>query len=211
MCDETRQSLLRAVLAAPADDAPRLLYAEWLEENGDAWDVQYAELIRLEVWLAHADTRQTAGGWSAADEAEYNRRLNQVEELRWNRKKRWGLDAARGDIDRGFVRAIDLGLDTFLDRAEAVFRRHPITTVRFWPVPDLGGEPYLVAVVTADWRQDVWPRVRPERWPLELFPGEAGREYRFRTYAEALAVLSAAAVAYGRRRAELPDLVGEAP
>lgn len=34
MSDE--ESLLTAVFAAPEDDAPRLVYADWLEENGRA-------------------------------------------------------------------------------------------------------------------------------------------------------------------------------
>ncbi len=29
-------ALLRAILDSPDDDAPRLVYADWLEENGDA-------------------------------------------------------------------------------------------------------------------------------------------------------------------------------
>ena len=37
------ESLYRAILAAPADDAPRLVYADWLEERGD---LERAELIR---------------------------------------------------------------------------------------------------------------------------------------------------------------------
>lgn len=38
-------ALLRAVLEKPEDDAPRLIYADWLEENGDG---ERAEFIRLQ-------------------------------------------------------------------------------------------------------------------------------------------------------------------
>lgn len=31
-------ALLRAILAAPDDDAPRLVYADWLEERGLEWE-----------------------------------------------------------------------------------------------------------------------------------------------------------------------------
>ena len=41
--------LLDAILADPADDAPRLVYADWLDENGQA---ERAEFIRLQVALA---------------------------------------------------------------------------------------------------------------------------------------------------------------
>lgn len=47
MTDEA--ALLAAVLAAPADDAPRLVYADWLEEQGQE---DRAEFIRTGVELA---------------------------------------------------------------------------------------------------------------------------------------------------------------
>src|SRR5688572_2816258 len=41
-----RDALLAAIRDAPADDAPRLVYADWLDENGDP---ERAEFIRLQV------------------------------------------------------------------------------------------------------------------------------------------------------------------
>ncbi len=41
--------LLRSIVLQPADDAPRLVYADWLEENQRA---DLAELIRLADRLA---------------------------------------------------------------------------------------------------------------------------------------------------------------
>jgi uncharacterized protein (TIGR02996 family) len=43
-----REALLAAIQAAPDDDAPRLVYADWLDENGDP---DLAEFIRLQVEL----------------------------------------------------------------------------------------------------------------------------------------------------------------
>jgi uncharacterized protein (TIGR02996 family) len=45
-------SLLAAILEAPDDDAPRLVYADWLEEQGDA---DRAEFIRLQCRLAQRE------------------------------------------------------------------------------------------------------------------------------------------------------------
>ena len=39
-------AFLRAVCERPADDAPRLVYADWLDEHGAA---DHAEFIRLQV------------------------------------------------------------------------------------------------------------------------------------------------------------------
>jgi uncharacterized protein (TIGR02996 family) len=48
------EAFLRAIAAAPADDAPRLVYADWLDEHGDP----RAEFLRAEV--AFAATRGAA-------------------------------------------------------------------------------------------------------------------------------------------------------
>lgn len=47
---EHEQYLRRAILEHPAADAPRLVYADWLEEHGDT---QHAELIRVQIELAN--------------------------------------------------------------------------------------------------------------------------------------------------------------
>jgi len=43
-----REALLSAIQAAPADDAPRLVYADWLDESGEP---DFAEFIRLQIEL----------------------------------------------------------------------------------------------------------------------------------------------------------------
>jgi uncharacterized protein (TIGR02996 family) len=40
----------REIWSSPEDDAPRLVYADWLEDHGDA---ERAELIRVQCRLAH--------------------------------------------------------------------------------------------------------------------------------------------------------------
>jgi len=49
MDDET--AFLRAILAAPGDPLPRLVYADWLEEQGDADSARRAEYLRAECRL----------------------------------------------------------------------------------------------------------------------------------------------------------------
>lgn len=51
-------ALLRAILEAPADDAPRLVYADWLEENGQT---ERAEFIRTQIELVRRDWK--CAGW----------------------------------------------------------------------------------------------------------------------------------------------------
>lgn len=42
---------MRTIIASPADDAPRLVYADWLEEHGG--EPERAEFIRLQIRIAH--------------------------------------------------------------------------------------------------------------------------------------------------------------
>src|SRR5262245_45981693 len=39
--------LLQAVIEAPDDDVPRLIYADWLEDHGET---ERAEFIRMQCW-----------------------------------------------------------------------------------------------------------------------------------------------------------------
>jgi uncharacterized protein (TIGR02996 family) len=61
------ESLLRAVVAAPDDDVPRLVAADWLDEHGQP---DRAEFIRVQIELA----RLEASGEGASAEAETLRR-----------------------------------------------------------------------------------------------------------------------------------------
>jgi uncharacterized protein (TIGR02996 family) len=44
------EAFLKAILAEPADDAPRLIYADWLDETGE--DPARAEFVRVQVQLS---------------------------------------------------------------------------------------------------------------------------------------------------------------
>lgn len=50
----THDGLMSAILADPADDAPHLVFADWLEERGD---VERAEFVRVQVELARTKVR----------------------------------------------------------------------------------------------------------------------------------------------------------
>jgi uncharacterized protein (TIGR02996 family) len=52
-----RDALLAAVFARPADDAPRLVYADWLDEHGEP---AQAAFIRAQIELARTDPKTEA-------------------------------------------------------------------------------------------------------------------------------------------------------
>lgn len=173
------ENLYRSILIAPGDDAPRLVYADWLEEHGD---LERAELIRHMVHFPR-------------DRAGY--RPPNPASVYWPDAPAWVGYGVR----RGFVAEIGAPTGPFLAFAREIFLRHPITTVHLidrHPGPRADG---VFAVITAA-RPDL-----PHHWPVELFPDVPdGTELAFPSAGRAMRVLSDAAVAFGRRVAGLPPL-----
>jgi uncharacterized protein (TIGR02996 family) len=62
-------AFLRAIREAPDDDAPRLVYADWLTDHGDESGRARADLIRVQCELARLDADDPRRGGLAAREA----------------------------------------------------------------------------------------------------------------------------------------------
>jgi uncharacterized protein (TIGR02996 family) len=114
-------AFLQAILEAPDDDAPRLVYADWLEDNGQA---ERAALIRVQCELAGMD----------ADEPRSPHRLGELkargQELLSEHGKEWagrlpGL-VETWAFRRGFVEWVRLDAPAFLDHAETLLSLAPI-------------------------------------------------------------------------------------
>ena len=158
------QALLAAVLAAPDDDAPRLVYADWLDENGEP---ERAEFIRLgceisRIWeqkterlanlLSESGTLLLKHGetWSLKE-------LVRPCGLKVGGQRRWLT--SHGIIDRtsvrhegsyvyppdrlfswdwarGFIHSITCTASDWLKHADAITAEHPVREVRLttWPV-----------------------------------------------------------------------------
>src|SRR5437773_1472485 len=92
-------ALLAAVLAAPEDDAPRLIYADWLDEHGQP---ERAQFIRLQVErsrLPKYDPRREvltrlADRLFDRHGADWVAELPRVDGITW------------AEFDRGFPRAV---------------------------------------------------------------------------------------------------------
>lgn len=164
--------LLKAILDDPADDLPRLAYADWLEENGQE---ERAEFIRYDIRYPHAGFAELTGKPDAlamlgvepiasvhvGNPASFAAGLDRDDWRTWM----WGesdelgcviSDMGRGldyKVRRGFVEAVRCTLDAWLAHGPAVVRAHPVTSLTLTdrrPWPDL----------TSDRRQ--WLR-RPKR------------------------------------------------
>lgn len=142
----TGAALLRAILAEPADDALRLIYADWLEEFGGGHPHR-----------AHFIRRQIAGDVQAYASVHFADSLFSLtagdshgEGGRW---RHWSWS-------RGFIESVRCELAAWLEHGPAVVRAHPVVRV---DVADR--EPYHDAVM-GDW---LW--MSAARWDEPDNPG----------------------------------------
>lgn len=132
--------LLRSVLENPKDDNPRLVYADWLEENGD---LDRSELIRIQIRLHDIKDEvklRIVEPISIPDPLVVeNRRLKQRASQLFLIVCKFKLpsqcwpfnaDDMRTEWERGFPHKIELKCTDFMKHAETIFRQTPIQEVR---------------------------------------------------------------------------------
>lgn len=105
MSDEA--ALLAAILAHPDEDTPRLMYADWLQENGQP---ERAEFIRIQC---APDADEAAEEW--AFELEERNRVKWLTGLPQ-------FPGARWEFRRGFPEYLDVPAELMLERFDAFAR-----------------------------------------------------------------------------------------
>jgi uncharacterized protein (TIGR02996 family) len=134
-------AFLADIAAQPADDAPRLIYADWLEENGQS---ERAELIRVQCaivaeesypgdrWCAEAGGQLRVGTKDCFKcrpcclrrrEKELLGVVTGRECLRWVDA---GLSAEKWEWRRGFIASISLPCAAFLQHAADIIEVVPM-------------------------------------------------------------------------------------
>lgn len=119
------RAFLDAICEQPHDDTARLVYADWLTEQGRS---DRAEFVRVEVELARTppDT----------DSAERRRRvlLERRAELLKRHKAAWLAPfapfAKESSFERGFVQDLEVPAHVFVQNAEKWFALTPLTRVK---------------------------------------------------------------------------------
>lgn len=124
-------AFVRAVCENTDDNTPRLVYADWLEENGDP---AHAEVIRLQCRL------DNTSDWDADAEETCCRidDLLSVHAGRWLRPLGLSLDNA--EFSRGFVYSVKVTAAHFLESAEVLHRSAPLREVTLSQVTGLVGD-----------------------------------------------------------------------
>jgi uncharacterized protein (TIGR02996 family) len=143
-------AFLQAIRDAPEDDTPRLIFADWLEEQGDPASVARAEFIRVQCALAtlpEDDDRR----WALE---------TRQKQLLWQHGKHWARPLRRlvrtWEFRRGFIEGITVRTGDFLANGDELFRLAPIRHVRLLGaadlLPELAGSPHLARMRGLDLR-----------------------------------------------------------
>jgi uncharacterized protein (TIGR02996 family) len=206
------QVFQRSICERPHDDAPRLVYADWLEESGY---VEQAEYIRLSLWMSTCQGEAYEKKW---DEAEYQCSL-----LYKARMREWiypfGRIVARQHgfhsaftFERGFAYRVRLPYSVFLPNAATLFSLQPITSV------DIAISPYARNEIETElYNADLTSRGLPVQrvpGPIFLFLDRVGvpctvrgSVARFDNEDDTREAMKLAPVAFGRYEAGLPELL----
>lgn len=103
-----RESLMRAICAAPHDDLPRLVFADWLQESGADADAAFAEFIRIQCDMAKATCQHPAAQWCDCDPCRWARRVVELFD-RWMGLFPACCGIGRMPIDYQFLKNAELG------------------------------------------------------------------------------------------------------
>ncbi|HEY7427857.1 MAG TPA: TIGR02996 domain-containing protein [Gemmataceae bacterium] len=154
------EAFIQAIREAPHDDTPRLIYADWLEEHGQA---DRADFIRIQCQL----TRMTdphpglfSGFFSlkAREEGLLRRNWNEwvcpLREIVGPRYQRYGMNWLGGEYHpdgrehfrRGFVDRLSLHAESFIRHAERLSRLTALRELSLWGAGQCAAE---LANVTA--------------------------------------------------------------
>jgi uncharacterized protein (TIGR02996 family) len=125
-----RDALLKAVCGNPDDDTPRLVFADWLQENGEE---ERAEFIRVQIELARGAVdvtlKEREQTLFTANREEWEQPFRQFEVANSFRNFIFGVH-----FRRGFVWGISINDEQyrFVDNAAALFQLAPIERVNLF-------------------------------------------------------------------------------
>jgi uncharacterized protein (TIGR02996 family) len=116
-----REPFLRAIIEAPDDDTPRLIYADWLDEHGDE---ARAEFIRVQCSLE---------GMPADDRRRPKLQRREKELLAqygWAWAEELGDEVSEWAFRRGFVERVEMRLEMPCEKILGVLQKAPIRHIR---------------------------------------------------------------------------------
>jgi uncharacterized protein (TIGR02996 family) len=201
-CMSGQAAFLKAVIAAPDDDLPRLIYADWLDERGDP----RGEFIRCQIELeqyrplvVNGETYDVTTTGDAGHADALRRRERELQSCPLSQWREWCnplIDLGAGwtwTMRRGFVESVTCTLADWLAHGPEIVRAAPVTTVRL-------SDCYVVPRESPD---DVYDLAAPHAITL---PAELARlftrEPEWATQAEGEQRASAILIAWAKAEAD---------
>jgi uncharacterized protein (TIGR02996 family) len=129
-----REAFMAAILAAPEEDTPRLVFADWLDEQGGTEDKAHAALIRAQC---RAETLPEGNRDRRKLEREARAILKQYGD-RWGKPLKDTRVVKSWTFRRGFLDGVKMSATAFAQNAKKVFDAAP--TVRAAYFPDASNE-----------------------------------------------------------------------
>lgn len=177
-----RQAFLRAICENPFDDAPRLIYADWLEEPGNPEGSDlYAEFIRCQIAVAgfapEKDIRRVVDAIESGKVKAFGshellqgnnklavyKRMYEIEGLVYNTSFDIGVGLkgmwfSMHKVARGFISSFRC--------TTATWKKHGPIIVQNQPIEELviGSDPYFTSSLLD------WARRRAGMWNLPIKP-----------------------------------------
>jgi uncharacterized protein (TIGR02996 family) len=144
----TEEAFLLDILEHPDDDAPRLIFADWLEDNGDP---DRAEFIRIRIVQERGRPAQDPRNVARATKLivdnwdRWVKPLSLLVDPTALRYQPWLVSRLRvrasavvNEFPRGFIRSLILQAKTFLARYQAIFGLTALTHLKLHDAGDLG-------------------------------------------------------------------------
>jgi uncharacterized protein (TIGR02996 family) len=113
-------SFIAAIREAPDDDTPRLVFSDWLEDQGE---IARAELIRVQCELARLPT------FDLRYPELHLRQLELIAEHEREWLGEWAERLVRWEFRRGLLHSVTLTPGPFVQHGEELFRDHPVERV----------------------------------------------------------------------------------
>ena len=128
-----REALLAGILANPDDDLPRLVFADHLDEHGDADDAVQAEFIRGQIEMAtlYPYTRR----WMKL--SHLTKAILQKREAEWSDTGR--MKVINRVFARGFLHGVTVYAKGFVKDGADLFQHQPIRSIKFVKLSSMRG------------------------------------------------------------------------
>jgi uncharacterized protein (TIGR02996 family) len=152
MPDDEQRALWAAIRANPADDAPRLVYADWLQEHGDE---PRAEFIRAQIELANQPVDKRRGRKRREQLKARETELMAAHRLQWAGPLRDAIasdqQVERLEFKRGFLARVVLSLPAIERLSASGAEPEPIDDLTIGHYMPDGAHSHAAVAAAAAW------------------------------------------------------------